>query len=152
MLNTKKHENNIIFFFIAKKVKRDSLYESKSVLLSNNIKLLKSTKTIEKNIRKIPLLSDIIKSSVLIGTTFEKNINTSQLTKLCATNIPGLDFLGVLVNSEYFSKTRIKSNHLVDKTLFWKTLMNNSTQGFSNISSSLVSALSITSCYLKNKN
>jgi hypothetical protein len=60
MLKNSTNQNiKTLFFFSAKKVKRDFLYQSKEILQKKNIKLSKPSINIEKNIRKIRLLDNI---------------------------------------------------------------------------------------------
>jgi hypothetical protein len=112
-----------IFFFSAKKVKRDFLYQSKEILQNKNIKLSKPSINIEKNIRKIRLLENILKSSTLIGTS-EENFSYENLKEIANMDIPGLHFMGVISGNNYITKDRLNTNTVTSRDVLYTTFIN----------------------------
>jgi hypothetical protein len=147
MVNKNVLDNKILFFFTAKKVKRDFLYQSREILQKKNIKLVKATTIIEKNIRKIRLLDNIVKSSTLVGISSE-NFDFSFSRQLSNMEIPGLDFLGVLKNDQYFSKKRLNSIIISKEQVLYKTY-NNCIKTPQVLSNFLVNPISLTLSYTK---
>lgn len=152
MNNSINNKNNIYLFFFAKKVKRDSLFESRTTLLKQKIKLIKSTVDIEKNIRKVRLLDSLIKSSVLVGIPLNQNIGPSEIKKILLNQIPGIEFLGVLVNNTFLPKNRV---NLLDgglaknEALFQDLAINAITKPMAVVSGKTTNILSLVSHFIK---
>lgn len=108
MFEIKKNDKKTILFFIANRVKRDFLYESLAFLHEKNVKLVKADVPLEKKIRKIRILSGLIKSSVLLGLV-DSRTSSDLLKEIANTKIYGLNFMGVLKDNVYFSKTRLNT-------------------------------------------
>jgi hypothetical protein len=124
MLKNNTNQNiKTLFFFSAKKVKRDFLYQSREILQKKDIKLAKPSIHIEKNIRKIRLLENLFKSSILVGIS-EKEFTFEQLKEFSTMDIPGLDFLGVLSKNEYLSKNRLKTDLVNTNDVLYSTYLN----------------------------
>jgi hypothetical protein len=124
MLKLSTNQNiKTLFFFSAKKVKRDFLYQSREILQKKDIKLSKPSINIEKNIRKIRLLDNIFKSSILVGIS-EKEFTFEQLKEFANMDIHGLDFLGVLSKNEYLSKNRLKTDLVSVDSILYTTYSN----------------------------
>jgi hypothetical protein len=96
-----------LFFFIAKNVKRNLLYQSRQTLQENGIRFGKLTSTLEKEVRKIRLLQPLIKSSVMIGIS-TKPVDSEFLVNFIKNETPGLDFIGVFSKNQFFTKDRLK--------------------------------------------
>jgi hypothetical protein len=122
MLNSNQNIKTL-FFFSAKKVKRDFLYQSKEILQKKSIKLSKPSINIEKNIRKIRILDNIFKSSTLVGIS-EKEFTFEQLKEFASMDIPGLDFLGVFSENEYISKNRLNTKLISSTDVLYATYIN----------------------------
>jgi hypothetical protein len=146
MINTSTNQNiKTLFFFSAKKVKRDFLYQSKETLQKRAIKLSKPSAIIEKNIRKIRLLDNIFKSSTLVGISRDE-FTLEQLKELVSIDIPGLDFIGVLSGNEYISKNRLNTKLVSNDDVFF-SVYKNLLKMPQILSSSFVYTASLTSSY-----
>jgi hypothetical protein len=144
--------NNIYLVFFAKRVKRDSLFEPRAMLIKDKIKLLKPTIEIEKKIRKVRLLDGLVKSSVLVGIPVNHKLEISDVKKISLNQIPGIEFLGVLINEIYLPKSRLNSfggDLTKNKILFQTVAQNAITNPIAIISGKTPTILSLVSHFSK---
>lgn len=152
MNNNVNSKNSTYLFFFAKKVKRDSLFESRTILLKQKIKLIKSTANIEKNIRKVRLLNGLIKSSVLVGVPLNQNVDISEIRKIPLNQMPGIEFLGILVNDTFLPKNRLDlfgRDFTKNNTLFQSLAVNTITKPMGVVSGRTTNILSLVSHFIK---